>query len=70
VTGAEHDVDGARNTVGVTYAASTMLSTETGRRFYRNQAVVCAARGTVNAASYPSISPPRTGTLSLIRRAP
>jgi hypothetical protein len=28
VTGAEHDVDGARNTVGVTYAASTMLSPE------------------------------------------
>lgn len=26
VTGAEHDVGGASNTVGVTYAASTMLS--------------------------------------------
>ncbi len=59
VTGAEHDVGGARNTVGVTYAASTMLSPETGRRFYRNQPDACAAQRAGNAGCFTSTSPPR-----------
>lgn len=68
-TGARHDVGGARNTVGVTYAVSTMLSLESGSRFYLSSLVDRAARSAVNLRSFTSTSPPRKTTARRIRPA-